>query len=158
MRGDGHGMTICTYADKTSQLQSKFKFKQNTFFLLYSWVRNGHIPRSFRFVPRKISGASRLSGRAHSFVSSCCCSLILFCFLNLGHGPCSGCGRYPIIRRAIRLRTCGLWFWFCLCSFIFFLAGADLVGDAEFGGSRRSGHYAAMLGSLFRSFRTDWEV
>jgi len=125
------------------------------FFLLYSWARNGHIPRSFRFVPRKISGARRLSGRAHSFASSCWRSLILVRFLSLGHGPCSGCGRYPIIRRAIRLRTCGLWFWFWLGDFILFLAGADLVADAGFWGSRGGGHYAAMLGSLLGA---DWEV
>lgn len=48
----GHGMTICTYADKTSNSDPR-----RHFFLLYSWVRNGYIPRSFRFVPRKISGA-----------------------------------------------------------------------------------------------------
>jgi hypothetical protein len=28
MRDDGHGMAICTYADKTPQLQSEFKFKE----------------------------------------------------------------------------------------------------------------------------------
>ena len=150
MRDNGHEVTICTYADKTSNSDQK-----KHFFLLYSWVRNRHIPRSFRFVPCKISRAWGLDGRAHSFASSCYRSLILVRFLSLGHGPCSGCGRYPIIRRAIRLRTCGLWFWSWLCDLVFFLAGADLVGDAEFGRCRRSGHYAAMLGSLLRA---DWEV
>src|SRR5258708_28619262 len=110
-------------------------------------------------VPRKISGHWGLSRCARSFAPSFDWSprMLLFVrFFSFSHSPCSGCGWDPIIWRTIRLRTS--WFGFRLwlyCGLIFFLAGADLVGDAKFWGGRssRSGHHAAMLG--MRLLRAD---